>query len=191
MRGLLAAAVVLVGCSGYIPSEGTGGTTGAGGEAEVTGGSSSGGDASGGTDPTGGSTSAGGSPSGGAGSGGASTGGTEPSGGASSGGSDPGTGGEQASGGSDPGSGGAGSGGEPPTCSDPACETGERGHYCGGEPEDPECKECAPGWCNCSEGPEWEEGGPNGGACETAKEPSSYDCHTICTACVPNPGSCD
>src|SRR5690606_9445834 len=116
------------------------------------------------------------------------TGGVTASGGQGSGGALPasggsGSGGEAVSGGA-PGSGGA-SGGHPATggadslCDDPACDPGERGHYCGGDESEPSCLPCAPGWCNCSESQTYEPGGPNGEACETEKTDQS--CLSICT----------
>lgn len=145
----------------------SGGSVGTGGgeDEEASGGSD---DGTGGDEPS---------------SGGQSTGGAQ----TGSGGADDGTGGDdqEGSGGAPQGSGGEEStGGTAAMCDDRACEATafqDGTHYCGGEPSDPTCSGCDPGWCNCSQSPAWEEGGPNGEACETRKEPSSYDCATICS----------
>lgn len=141
-----------------------------GGSSDSVGGSEN---SSGGSLATGGDSSdAGGDQAGGAPSGGS---GWETSGGASSGGSA---------------SGGAGSGGAPAMCTDSACLTpGARDHYCGGDPQDPTCSPCSPGWCNCSQGPTYEPGGVQD-ACEYAGDFSGYSCSAICQSCFVDPELC-
>jgi hypothetical protein len=162
----------------------TGGSVSSGGEIL----SGSGGDVSTGGDPndtSGGSDGDGGEASGGAATetGGASSGGAESSGGSASGGD--GSGGSAESGGS--GSGGA----SPAMCSGvggPCAGAGDRTYYCGGEEDDPTCKSCDPGWCNCDQGPEYQSGGVQD-ACFYNTFPD-YSCSIVCQYCLDSPEDC-
>lgn len=173
---------------------GASGGDGSGGAGDSGGSYPAGGDGSGGDpiDGSGGEVSTGGADdySGGAwGDGGEASGGApEETGGTSSGGA--------ASGGSDSGgsssSGGSGSGGAVQAMcsveSGPCRGSGDRTYYCGGDPEDPTCKQCTPGWCNCSQGPTYEPGGVQD-ACEYNSFPG-YTCSVVCEYCLADPEAC-
>lgn len=154
------------------PTQGTG--SGGGGQIpESSGGSESTGGAfaeTGGAEQSGGAVSTGGA---------SSTGGEPQTGGA------PATGGAVSTGGSEATGGGVSTGGavEPGNCEEKLpCDTaGSRNMYCGGDQDEPTCQPCAPGWCNCSQGPTYEDGGPNGGACETRNPQIGGYCFTVCS----------
>lgn len=161
---------------GASSSGGTGGSVSTGGIAQTGGEASTGG--TGGTSETGGAGGTGG---------GTSTGGT--GGETSTGGTTGGTGGTTDSGGTGGDSTG-GTGGDSlyvEECEEyagyeQACATeGVQEFYCGGPSiEEASCLNCEPGWCNCSQGPYYEEGSGNGGACEAMKQPSYLSCNEIC-----------